>query len=75
MTTTGALAGCRHVPGWEKNFLAALERGQPEKTAMHAAGIGLGNVRNRAAKDEVFKERYEAAKAVGASRKAGSVFG
>ncbi len=58
----GSLAGCRHVPGWERTFLTALENGYTERTAMSAAGIGAGNVRDRAAKDEIFKERYEAAK-------------
>lgn len=75
MTMTGTLAGCRHVPGWERAFLTALESGYPERTAMSSAGIGKANVANRAAKDEVFKERYEAAKAVGSTRKAGSIFG
>lgn len=71
----GALDGCRHVPGWERAFLTALESGYPERSAMASAGIGQANVNNRAAKDEVFKERYEAAKALGANRKAGSIFG
>ena len=59
----GALDGCRHVPGWERTFLTALENGYTERTAMHAAGVGVANVKSRAEKDQVFKERLEAARA------------
>ena len=62
------MKGCRHVPGWERAFISALELGNSEITSMHRAGIGAGNVRDRAAKDSVFKERYEHAKAAGALR-------
>ena len=59
----GALDGCRHVPGWERSFLTALENGYTERMAMNASGIGMANVKNRCERDAVFKERYEAAKA------------
>lgn len=69
-----ALKGCRFVPGWERAFLSALEGGYSERTAMSAAGIGTGNVKDRCEKDEVFKERYEAAKAAGANRRPWGVY-
>ena len=63
-----AMKNCRHVPGWERAFLTSLELGTSERTSMHRAGIGAGNVRDRCDKDSVFKERYEHAKAKGAAR-------
>lgn len=68
MQMRGALKGCRHVPGWAKTFITALENGYTERTAANAAGVGLGNIRDLCNKDPEFKARYEHAVASGQNR-------
>lgn len=68
MQMRGALSGCRHVPGWAKTFLTALENGYTERTAANAAGVGLGNIKDLCIKDKQFKEDRENALAMGKGR-------
>lgn len=55
----GALSSCRHVPGWERMFLEAIEHGYSEKNAAGRCGIGTNAVHERLDKDEIFKRKYE----------------
>ena len=54
-----AIPKLRHIPGWERTFLLALQNGLTEQVSAAHAGVGLKIIKRALEKDERFKQRYE----------------
>lgn len=54
-----ALPKLRHIPGWERPFLSALQNGHTELVSANCAGVSLKIIKQRAEKDPAFKQKYD----------------